>query len=363
VTATAPERRDKVVVVEDSPTVRAYLSALVEEAGFDVCGQAEDVAEAEALVRREEPDLILSDIHLPDGDGIELTRRVLAERGVPIVLITAHDPKHPALVFRAMAAGALEVLPKPPARHDPEFAGYLRDFQMTLRTLAGVPVVRRRRVTAKPAAEAAPEIVPEILPVSPHPPAPQFGSPPIIAIGASTGGPVVIGDLLIALRQRSFAFAVVVQHIVPDFAESFRSWLEAHARLRVLAARDRATPEPNTVYTVPAGSHLRLRSNGTFEVLPKKVLPTSQLPSIDALFESLASLSPKETIAILLTGMWSDGAAGLLRLRRAGALTVAQSPATAAVDSMPRTAIERGAASLVLSPRQIAEFLEGLPPA
>jgi two-component system, chemotaxis family, protein-glutamate methylesterase/glutaminase len=347
----------KVVVVEDSATVRAYLCTLVEEAGFHVCGQAEDVAEAESLVRREEPDLILSDIHLPDGDGIELTRRVLAERGVPIVLITAHDPKDPALVFRAMAAGALEVLPKPPARLDPEFAGYFRVFQMTLRTLAGVPVVRRRRVAPK--AEPAPEPAA----AASRQPGPQLGGPAIIAIGASTGGPILIGDLLVALRDRSFAFAVVVQHIVPDFAESFRAWLEAHARIRVLAARDRATPEPGIVYTVPAGCHLRLRANGTFEVLGGKALPTSQLPSIDAFFGSLAPYAPKETIAILLTGMWHDGAAGLLRLRQAGALTVAQTPATAAVDSMPRTAIERGAASLVLSPKEIADFLGSLPQA
>jgi two-component system chemotaxis response regulator CheB len=352
VKATSSGRR-KVVVVEDSPTVRAYLCALVEEIGFHVCGQAEDVAAAEALVRREAPDLILSDIHLPDGDGIELTRRVLAERGVPIVLITAHDPKDPALVFRAMAAGALEVLPKPPARLDPEFAGYFRVFQMTLRTLAGVPVVRRRRVTTKPE--------PEPAPLAPRRPGPQLGGPAIVAIGASTGGPILVGDLLVALRDRSFAFAVVVQHIVPDFAESFRAWLESHAGLRVLAAQDRATPEPGTAYTVPAGSHLRLRANGTFEVLPGKALPTSQLPSIDALFESLARLAPRDTIAILLTGMWSDGAAGLLRLREAGALTVAQTPATAAVDSMPRTAIERGAASLVLSPPEIADLLGSLP--
>jgi two-component system chemotaxis response regulator CheB len=345
------------VVVEDSPTVRAYLCSLVEDTGFLVCGQAESVAEAEALVRREQPDLILSDIHLPDGDGIELTRRVLFERGVPIVLITAHDPKDPALVFRAMAAGALEVLPKPPARLDPEFAPYLRVFQMTLKTLAGVPVVRRRRAGPRvpaPAAAAAPAA---------RPPGPQLGGPGIIAIGASTGGPILVGDLLLALRGRSFAFAVVVQHIVPDFAESFRAWLETHSGLRVRAARDGAPPEPGAVHTVPAGSHLRMRRDGTFEVLPAKALPTSQLPSIDALFESLAGYSPRETLAILLTGMWHDGAAGLLSLRQAGALTVAQSPASAAVDSMPRSAIERGAASLVLAPREIADLLGDLPAA
>jgi two-component system chemotaxis response regulator CheB len=346
----------RVVVIEDSPTVCAYLRALASEAGFEVVGAAHRVADAEALVRTERPDLVLSDVHLPDADGIELTRRVLAERGVPIVLITAHDHRNPELVFRALQAGALEVLPKPPARSAAGFPAYLRRFETTLRTLAGVPVVKRRASSPAPAKRQETK--------SEKVAAPRLeGDAAVVAIGASTGGPVVVGDLLRALNGRRFAFAVVAQHIVPDFADSFRGWLAEHSGAPVRAARDGEAPEPGGVYTIPGSCHLQLTPAGRFRVVPSALLEAQHVPSIDALFSSLAALRPRSTVAILLTGMGRDGAAGLLELRAKGALTVAQSPESSAVDSMPRSAIEKDAAALVLAPPQIAGLLEQLPAA
>jgi two-component system chemotaxis response regulator CheB len=341
-----------VVVVEDSPTVCAYLCALASDAAFEVVGTAHNVADAERLVRARRPGLVLSDIHLPDGDGIELTERVLAEHGVPIVLITAQDHRNPELIFRALQAGALEVLPKPPARSSPRFPAYLRRFETTLRTLAGVPVVRRRR------REPAPAAAPSALKVAP----PRLeGDAAVVAIGASTGGPVIVGDLLRALAGRRFAFAVVAQHIVPDFADSFRGWLAEHTGRPVWAARNGEAPEPGGVYTIPGSCHLQLTAEGRFRVESGSRQDTLHVPSVDLLFTSLAALRPRSTIAILLTGMGKDGAEGLKSLRDRGALTVAQAPATAAVDSMPRSAIERDAAVQVLAPPEIARLLEQLP--
>ena len=345
-----PPKRPRVVVVEDSPTASDYLCALLDEVGFEVAGTATGVAKAEALVRAAGPELVLSDVHLTDGDGIELARRLLAVRGVPIVLITAFDPRDPALVFEAMQAGALEVLPKPPARASPDLDAYLRRFRTTLRTLAGVPVVRRHpRPT--PAAAAPPP------PAAPATPA--AGDETIVAIGASTGGPVLVGDLLAVLAGRRFAFALVAQHIVPDFVESFATWLGQHGGVPVRLARDGELPAARTAYVAPAGRHLLVGEDGRLRLEP--AAPGSHLPSIDRLFESLAAHAPR-TVALLLTGMGQDGFAGLADLRRAGALTVAQSPARAPVGAMPKAAVARGAAVEVLDPQGIAALLGRLPP-
>jgi chemotaxis response regulator CheB len=344
--------RQRVVVVEDSTTVCAYLCALATEAGFEVAGSAQQPAEGERLVRAERPDLVLSDFHLQGGDGIELTGRLLAERGMPIILITAQDHRNPELIFRAMQAGALEVLPKPPARSSPDFPPYFRRFQTTLRTLAGVPVVRRRPRVSAPAPRAETVAAPRLE-----------GDAAVIAIGASTGGPVLVGDLLRSLAGRRFAFAVVAQHIVPDFADGFRAWLAEHTGRPVRAARNGEIPEPGGIYTIPGSCHLQLAPDGRFRVESGSCRDTLHVPSVDVLFTSLAALRPRSTIAILLTGMGHDGAEGLLCLRQAGALTVAQAPASAAVDSMPRSAIQRDAVAQVLAPPEIARLLEQLPSA
>jgi two-component system chemotaxis response regulator CheB len=341
----------RVVVVEDSPTVAFQLAALLAEAGFEVAGQAAGVAEAERLVRDERPDLVLSDIELADGNGIELARRVLLERGLPIVLITARDHRNPELIFRALQAGALEVLPKPPARTSAAFAAYVRRFETTLSTLVGVPVVRRRSRPSPAPPSVTRDVAPPRLPAA----------APIVALGASTGGPVVVGDLVKSLVGRRLSFAVVAQHIVPDFTESFRAWLSEHSGLKVQMARDGECPEAGGIYTIPGGSHLEVTPEGFFRLVPGPALDAPHVPSIDTLFASLARYRPRDTLAVLLTGMGQDGARGLLALRQAGALTVAQEPASAAVDSMPRAALEREAALRVLTPPEIAALLDQLP--
>lgn len=341
------DRPVRLVLVEDSPTMAVFLRQMLVESGFVVAATAGSVAEAETAVATEHPDLVLSDVRLPGADGIELTRRLLGKRGLPVVLITAYDPRNPALIFQAMEAGALEVLPKPPARSDPGFGEYHRSLASTLRILAGTPVISRRprlrRLVEQPAAVVQPVV-----------------EAPIVAIGASTGGPPVVADLLRALSGRRIAFGAVAQHIIPEFAETFRSWLEGIAGRPVRLAQVGERPEPGVVYTPPAHSHLRLRPAGTWDVIPAGSLALAHVPSVDVLFDSLARFAPHDTLAVLLTGMGSDGAEGLSALRAAGAWTAAQRPDTAVVDSMPQSAIARGAASEVLAPEEIAARFQAL---
>lgn len=343
----------RLVVVEDSPTQAWFLRSMLEESGFDVVGSATTVGEAETVVDRAQPDLVLSDVRLPDGDGIELTRRLLTRRGVPIVLITAYDPRNPALVFEALEAGALEVMSKPPHAADPDFAPYRRRLERTLRLLATTPVIRRR---TRPTAGLALEDLPLALDATECPPLDE----PVLAIGASTGGPPVIADLLRAVRGRRIRFGVVAQHLMADFAESFRSWLASVSGRRVFLAVAGQVPEPGALYVAPSRSHLRLGRDRRWRVLPAETSTHAHVPCVDELFESLCQVAPRQTIALLLTGMGRDGAVGLQALRAAGAWTVAQRPDTATVDGMPRSAIERQAAREVLTPEEMVELLRRL---
>jgi len=351
---TAPPVR--VLVVDDSPTVRSFLCWMVEQAGFLVAGAAESVQEAEQMVHRRKPDLVLSDVHLQDGDGIELTRRVLAERGVPIILITGHDPTNPDLVFRAMEAGALEVLAKPPAVTSPEFESYRKSFATSLKSLAGTPIIRRRPRAGVPGSKAEPLVAEPLSALE----RPEFAGPPIVAIAASTGGPLLVGDLLKALPPGSFASALVVQHIVPEFADSFRAWLGEYSGRQVRAAEAGRPPVPGGIYTAPPNCHIQLHRDGAFRTPPARSLPSPHVPSADVMFESLADARASEVLGIQLSGMGSDGAQGLARLRSAGAYTVVQTPESAAVDGMPRSAIALGAACVILRPEAIGELLRSL---
>lgn len=346
----------RVLVVDDSPTVRSFLCWMVEQAGFVVAGAAESVREAEQMVHRRKPDLVLSDVHLQDGDGIELTRRLLAERGVPIILITGHDPTNPDLVFRAMEAGALEVLAKPPAVTSKEFEAYRKSFATSLKSLAGTPIIRRRPRGPAPGARAEPLAAEASSSVE----RPEFAGAPIVAIAASTGGPLLVGDLLKALAPDAFACALVVQHIVPEFADSFRAWLGEYSGRQVRAAEAGRIPVKGGIYTAPPNCHIQLHRDGAFRTPPASSLPQPHVPSADVMFESLADARGADVLGVQLSGMGSDGAQGLARLRRAGGYTVVQAPETAAVDGMPKSAIALGAACVVLRPEGIGELLRSL---
>lgn len=332
----------RVVLVEDSPTVQVALRGMLEEMGFQVVGTASSVHEAESLVRSHRPQLMLSDVQLSDGDGIGLTQKIMSTTPVPIVLMTAHDPTSPDLAFRAMQAGALEVLAKPPGRGDPAFGTYFQQCARTLRNLAGIPVVRRRITTTSTNR-------------SHRQPWTSAVDIPIITIGASTGGPTLIAEMLKALDGQTIQFCVVAQHMVPDFIGSFRDWLQPMVKRPIHFAAQGMRPERGAIYLIPPKCHLELSAGGCWN-LPQGVTST-HVPSIDVLFRSLSSELAHQVVAVLLTGMGQDGAAGLKALKTAGAYTIVQDPSTALLYSMPQSAIRLDAACSVMPAPEIADWL------
>jgi two-component system chemotaxis response regulator CheB len=335
-----------VLIVDDSATARLALRwALESDPEIRVVGEAADRAEALELVAELEPDLVTMDVMLRHDDGIDVAAALMTGSPVPILIVTGRDLRDPQLVYQTMEAGALDVFPKLPVATSPEYDPQRRRLVRLVKALAGVHVVRRR-----PRRASRPERGP--LPV----PRPLGGVCEVALLGASTGGPPVLAQLLERIPAPAPLPIVVVQHMAMGFAEGFASWLSAATRHCTRIVEKACSLEPGVVYLAPSDRHLVFtarQSLGLSDEAPRFY----QRPSVDVLFETAAVAVGGAAIAVLLTGMGRDGAAGLAALKRAGAYTIAQEPASCAVASMPETAIAAGAVEVVLPPDELAQAL------
>jgi two-component system chemotaxis response regulator CheB len=240
-------------------------------------------------------------------------------------------------VIRALQAGAVEAMPKPERwteEHGPE-------LRRQVRRVSGVPVIRRRRPGARQRMPASLRSV--------------GAREAVIAIAASTGGPVALAALLREIGEVG-APILVVQHIHTSFAPGFAAWLAGASGLNVSLAAAGEHAQPCHVYVAPGDMHLRLAADRRLELSGEP--PTLHRPSADVLFESVARHAGARSIGVVLTGMGEDGANGLLAIRRAGGVALAQDEATSAVYGMPRAATELGAAELVLPLPEIASAVQ-----
>lgn len=342
----------RIYLVDDSATIRAAFRRLF-AMGDDVqvVGEAPGGAEALAGIPAVRPDVVLMDVMMPRIDGLETTARLMATNPVPIVIVSELVGSDASLNFRALEAGAVDLLRKPSVRDIGD--GRYRDrLVRTLRALASIPVVTRSLRPVVPV--AAPPAAP--LPVARADSEPRDGTQyGWLAVGASTGGPPALVELFGALRPFDGP-AVVVQHMMPGFTAGLVEWLADRTRRPVALAVEGEIPRPGVTYLAPEGADCTIRE-GRFR--RSECAPGSLFcPSVDALFRSLvADGLATQTIGLLLTGMGSDGATGLKLLRDAGAHTIAQDEATSVVWGMPKAAVERGAAAAVLPLPEIAPRL------
>lgn len=339
----------RVLVVEDSPVVCELLRHILNnDSQLQVIGVAADGEEAVAAAQRLRPDVIVMDIHLPRLDGFTATRRIMESAPTRIVMATATaDPKEVAASFRAIEAGALALLAKPTGPGQPDFAASAQELVRTVKLMSEVQVVKRwpRREGAAVA-----------------PPAPVAAPPSaikLVAIGASTGGPLALQALLAGLAQPLPVPILIVQHISDGFVAGFVDWLASSTHYGVRVATANEWPQPGLAYVAPNGHHMRLRFNGSIE-LTDGPAEYGVCPAVAALFRSVATVYGAASVGILLTGMGRDGALELKAMRAAGALTIAQDRESSVVFGMPGEALQIDAACYALSPDKIAAMLGDL---
>jgi len=331
----------RVLLVEDSPTVRRYLVELIEEApGLVVVGQARDGDEALEMVRDLQPDVVSMDLQMPHTDGLQATRNIMAQYPTPIVVVSQLLEHDVALSMDALGAGALAVVSKPPNRTHPNFPAAQRTLLTNLRAMAGVKVVSRRRRHEVP---------------TPSPSLSIKRAPEVLGIAASTGGPRALREILRALPADFSVPIVIAQHMPPEFMPGLVRWLDESSGLQVRLAQEGDSLEAGTVLVAPGDAQLEIiRGTSTLRI---QLRPQKQAerfcPSADVLFSTLSVACGSQAIGVILTGMGSDGAEGLLALRKAGGCTIAQNEESSTVYGMPRAAIARGAAQHVISLAQI----------
>jgi two-component system response regulator WspF len=278
------------------------------------------------------PDLVLMDLDMPLLDGVEATRRIMAKGPCPILIVTARPQDNVGQVFRALGAGALDVVATPVllGREDGA-ADLLAKIRTISKLVAGRPV---------PVPPGAPHVA------------------RLVAIGASTGGPVALARLFTDWRPAPDTAAVVVQHIDSSFSAQLVKWLAEQTTARVTAIADGDHLEGGAIQVATTADHLRLAPGHRlrYDAHPRDEI---HRPSIDVFLRSVARHWERAATGVLLTGMGRDGAAGLLAMREAGQATIAQDEASSAVYGMPRAAAELGAAQQVLPIGKISAALSG----
>jgi two-component system, chemotaxis family, protein-glutamate methylesterase/glutaminase len=338
----------RVLIAEDSAVQRQFLQFLLEESGeFEVVGTARDGAEAVTQTKALRPDIVLMDCYMPETDGLEGTRRIMEECPTPIVLASATLTGHEAeITFDAMRYGALDVVEKSASFDTPGHEEMTEKLLRTLRLMSEVKVVGRHVHRLPPPRK---NVVTDPAHVK------------IIAMAGSTGAPAVIADILGSLESDSLAPLLVVQHLCGGFIDSFTEWLNGKTELEVCLARHGDTVKRGHVYFAPDGRQMGISSSGQIE-LSDEPEEDGFRPSATYLFRSVAAAYGPQGLGVLLTGMGSDGATGLLAMRQAGARTVVQNEKTCVVFGMPGTAVKLGAAMEVLPPRLIATLIQSSQP-
>jgi two-component system chemotaxis response regulator CheB len=338
----------RVFVVDDSPFVRRALTrVLATQPGFKVVGTAESGAEALAKVPEANPDFVTLDVEMPGMDGLQVLPALLRWKpSLRVVMLSAHTREGATATVAALAAGAVDFIDK------------------SALNVMDLEFLRREVVDRMQALVPVAGAVPVNGVHSPHPgdhsTLSELRHCDLCVIGASTGGPPAIQRILEGLPARFPLPIVVVQHMPPGFTDAFAKRLDVLSRLRVREAVEGMRLTPGHVAVAPGGRHLRI-SSGLAVVLTTEPSEARHIPSVDVTMRSAARSRPGRVLGVLLTGMGEDGADGMATIRAGGGVTIAESESSCVVYGMPRAAVRRGGASMVLALEEIAELLAAVP--
>lgn len=330
----------KVLIVDDSAVVRQMLTReLHKDASIEVVGTAPDPIVALSMIPKLKPHVLTLDVEMPRMDGITFLRKLMSTTPLPTIVLSSLTPQGSKTAVDAMAAGAVDVLCKPNGSYS--IANLGADLASRVKLASRARVWRRAETAAPVSTIAMAETTDKIL-----------------AIGASTGGVQALTEVLTQFPANAPG-TVIVQHMPPKFTASFAERLNTLCKVRVAEAREGDSILPGQVLIAPGGYHMVMKRSGArYYVSITDGPPVHAVkPAVDILFKSVADVAGANAIGAILTGMGSDGAAGLLAMRRAGARTVAQDEASCVVFGMPMEAIRIGAAEKVVPLHDVARAM------
>lgn len=334
----------RVLLVEDSPIALNILQRLLARSpDISVVGTAVNGKEALDLLPSLKPDVICTDMHMPVMNGLELVRVIMEKNPIPVLVISVSVEPDSLNVFYLLEAGAVDVYPKPRAILDADQDKLATELASKIRIVAGVHVIQRRKKS-----------IPFHSPVVSLPTLHKSGR--IVVIGASTGGPQALHEILSNLPSNFSTPVVCVQHIGSGFLPEMVKWLNEVIKLPVREASHGEYPQAGTVYFAPENTHLEFDSKGRFNLSDE--LPfDGHRPSVTVTLQSVAKNYGAYSIGVLLTGMGRDGAAGMVDIAKAGGITIAQDETSCVVFGMPKEAIALGVVQHILPLEKIAPAL------
>ncbi len=331
----------RVLVVDDSAVVRRVLSdALSAAPGIEVVGTAVDPYAAREKIAALRPDVLTLDVEMPRMDGLTFLEKLMAAHPMPVVVVSSLTPASSPMAFRALELGAVGVVCKPGSQFSiPDVA---RDIVHQVRAAF---LAKVRPQGPRPARAAVAKSSEQTF----------VTTRKVLAIGASTGGPRAIEDVLCSLPPAGPG-TVIVQHMPVQFTAEFAKRLNGLCAIRVAEAVDGEEVLAGKALIAPGGRHMLLQRVGATYVVRLKDMPAvnHHRPSVDVMMHSVAKAAGANAVGVILTGMGNDGAKGLLAMREAGAHTIAQDEETSIVYGMPREAAALGGASEILPLGEIA---------
>lgn len=327
----------KVLVVDDSALVRALLSQMINsDSRLEVVAVASDPFEARELIKKVNPDVLTLDIEMPKMNGISFLKNLMRLRPMPVVMISTLTQEGAPAALEALELGAVDFLGKPQGEGEAALQNY-RD--QIVEKIFWAAKARIQQGGGEPVEAAVPESRQQSL---------KCGF--LCALGASTGGTEAIKEVVKCLPEFGPPI-VAAQHIPGAFSASFAQRLDKLARMKVYEAQHEQPIEPGCMYLAPGHSHLTVLRQGQkyYCRLDQGPAVNRHRPSVEVLFDSVREAAGARAMAVLLTGMGADGAVALLRLREAGAFTIAQDEASSVVWGMPGAAVKLGAAEKILA--------------
>lgn len=347
-------KKVRVLIVDDSASVRQTLKAILEEDGeIEVIGTAADPFAAARIIQSQVPDVITLDVEMPRMDGITFLRKLMSQCPLPVVMCSSLTEQGSETLMQALEAGAVDIILKPRMG----VADHLNEASAAIRQV--VKGAARARVKARKPAPARMEPQAKLTADAVLPPpsgrAMSRTTEMVACIGASTGGTEALREVLEALPANSPGI-VVVQHMPERFTRAFAARLDSLCEVSVKEAEDGDTVMRGHVLIAPGGKHTMLERQGARYLVSVRDGPlvSRHRPSVDVLFRSAARCAGANAVGVIMTGMGDDGARGLMEMREGGARTFAQDEATSIVFGMPKEAIARGAADKVIPLGSIA---------
>ena len=326
-------RKIKVIVVDDSPVFRALLSELISsDPALEVIATAEDPFEARTLIKQHNPDVITLDIEMPKMNGVQFLKNLMRLRPMPVVMISTLTQHGAETTLQALELGAIDYFPKPAMDSTGDMLSYKSLINKKLKMAA------KANVTGQPTEPVVNDV--DLAPITPG-----QSNLELIAIGASTGGTEAVRNVLSALPS-GLPPIVITQHISALFTKPFAARLDSVSQVKVQELSEGTVPLIHgRAYVAPGDKHLVIIRKGgkLFGQVDDRPPVNRHKPSVDVMFDSVAEVVSDKALGIILTGMGSDGANGMLRMMQNGAITIAQDEQSSVVWGMPRVAVEVGA--------------------